>query len=108
MSQPLMWIGSIVGLATIAAWMLRETVLSRAIAGLSSVAAGYLGGMLLTARLIPGSGSPPLGMMVGILAGGPLAALLSLAAAIKLTEEKDGSRAMITAAAGAALALMLR
>src|SRR5438105_1181951 len=108
MEQWLLWVGGIFALATLGAWTLRETVLSRAIAGLSSVAAGYLGGLMLAARLIPGNGTPPMGVMVGIIAGGPLAALLSLAAAIKLTEEKDGARAMVTAAAGTIFIMMLR
>ena len=46
--------GSVAGGLTLAAWLLRETVLSRAMAGLVSAAAGYLAGFSLAARLLHG------------------------------------------------------
>ena len=46
--------------------------------------------------------------MIGILGVGPLGALLALALAIKLTEAKDGSRALVTAAAATSMLLIFR
>jgi len=101
------WMGSVAGGLTVAAWLLRETVLSRALAGLVSAAAGYLAGLSLAGRLLHGE---PLSVpwMVGILGVGPLGALLALALAIKLTEAKDASRALVTAAAAASMLLLFR
>ncbi len=101
------WMGSVAGGLTLAAWFLRETVLSRAVAGLMSAAGGYLAGVSLVHRLLHGD---PFSAwwMFGVLAVGPLGALLALALAIKLTEAKDGSRAMVTAVAATAMLLLFR
>src|SRR4051812_31154755 len=101
------WMGSIAGGLTLAAWFLRKTVLSRAIAGLISAAGGYLAGVSLAHRLLHGD---PFNArwMFGVLAVGPLGALLALALAIKLTEAKDGSRAMVTAVAALSMLMLFR
>ena len=101
------WMGLVAGALTLAAWLLRETVLSRALAGLVSAAAGYVGGLFLAGRLLHGE---PLSLpwMIGMLGVGPLGALVALALAIKLTEAKDGSRAFVTAAALSSMLLLFR
>src|SRR3954447_2680293 len=99
----LMWFGVAGAAATVVSWALRATVLSRAIAGLSSAGAGYLAAFMLFIRFIPPGDSMPM-LMIGVLGAGPLGALLSLALAIKLTDARDGSRAMLTAAAWTAVA----
>jgi predicted dinucleotide-binding enzyme len=63
---------------------------------------------MLAARFMHFSGTLPIGAMIGILGTGPVGALLALALAIKLTEAKDGSRALVTAVASVAFALLLR
>ena len=99
--------GAVTGGLTLAAWLLRETVLSRALAGLVSAGAGYLAGVVVAHRFLTGEPfSVP--WMIGVLGVGPLGALLALALAIKLTEKTDGSRAMVTACAAGSLLLLFR
>jgi hypothetical protein len=93
------------GGATVAAWILRKRILGRAIAGLSSAFAAFVGGLAFATRFIWGEVR---GDMLGVLVIGPIAALVGLALALKLTEEKDGSRAMVTAGAFAACAFFAR
>jgi hypothetical protein len=101
------WMGAVAGGLTLAAWLLRETVLSRALAGLVSAAAGYLAGIAMAHRFLHGE---PFSIpwMIGVVGVGPLGALLALALAIKLTEKTDGSRAMVTAGAAASMLLLFR
>jgi len=99
------WPGAIAAAATIGSWALRETVISRAIAGLCSAAAGWAAAAGLVLRLLPGP--PGIGAFVVSVAAGALGALFSLALAIKLTEGKDGSRALVTAGASAVLLFLL-
>ena len=106
-SCSMFWMGTVAGGLTLAAWFLRETVLSRAIAGLISAAGGFCAGIAAGHRLI---GGDPLSArwMIAVLGAGPLGALLALALAIKLTEAEDGSRALVTAAAATSMLLLFR
>jgi len=101
------WAGAVAGGVVLGAWLLRETVLSRAIAGLVSAVAGYTAAVSVAARFLHGVPFSA-GWLVAVLGAGPVGALLGLALAIKLTEAQDGSRAFVTAASAGALLLLLR